>query len=205
MGRIEEICSYIDDCETFADIGCDHGYCTEYALKSGKCKSAVISDVSAKSLLKAEALLKDYIASGRCRAVCCDGLKKIAPDCELVLIAGMGGMEIIKILTEGFIPRRFVFQPMKNAEEIRKYLIGSGCKITADDIFFDGKYYFILKGERGGGTANYTKEELAFGRDSLKNPVFRSFAEEEIAKLSRYTITSALEAKINFIKKAACL
>ncbi|MGN1060623.1 MAG: tRNA (adenine(22)-N(1))-methyltransferase [Candidatus Coproplasma sp.] len=205
MGRIEEICSYIDECESFADVGCDHGYCTLHALKSGKCKTAVISDLSAKSLSKAERLLEKYIAEGRCKSVCGDGLEGVDRECELVLIAGMGGMEIIKILTEGFIPRRFIFQPMKNAEELRGFLIESGCKITVDDIFCDGKYYFIIKGEKSGGTKEYGKEELAFGRDSLKNPVFKEFAEEEIKKLSAFKLTLALEEKINFIKKAASL
>ncbi|MGN0806198.1 MAG: class I SAM-dependent methyltransferase [Candidatus Coproplasma sp.] len=204
MGRIEEICSYIDNSESFADIGCDHGYCTLHALKSGKCERAVITDVSAKSLAKAEKLLEEYIAEGRCKSVCCDGLSGVE-DCEEVLIAGMGGMEIIKILTEGFIPRKFILQPMKNAEELRRFLIGSGCKITADDIFFDGKYYFIIKGERSGGTKEYSAQELAFGKDSLKNPVFKDFAGEEIKKLSAFKLTSALEEKINFIKKAANL
>ncbi len=205
MGRLEIICSYIDDCQSFADIGCDHGYCTLHALQSGKCKTAVISDISAKSLAKAENLLKDYISVGRCRSVCCDGLEGVSEDCELALIAGMGGMEIIKILTEGFIPRRFILQPMKNAEELRRFLIDSGCKIVADDIFYDGKYYFLIKGERSGGTERYTKEQLVFGRDSLNNPVFCQFAKEEIAKLSGYGQSPALEEKINFLKKAANL
>ncbi|MGN1373061.1 MAG: tRNA (adenine(22)-N(1))-methyltransferase [Candidatus Coproplasma sp.] len=205
MGRIEEICSYIDYCESFADIGCDHGYCTLYALKSGKCQRAVIADVSAKSLAKAERLLKSYIEQGRCTSVCCDGLQEIDDDCQQVLIAGMGGMEIIKILSEGFIPRKFIFQPMKNSEELRRFLISKGCKLTADDIFFDGNYYFIIKGERTGGTEGYSEEEFAFGRDSLKNPVFKEFAQKEVEKLISYNVNSALDSKIDFIKKAASL
>lgn len=205
MDRIETICSYIDDCASFADVGCDHGYCTLHALKSGKCKTAVISDVSAKSLSKAERLLKDYITAGRCRPVCCDGLKDIGTDTDLVLIAGMGGMEIIKILTEGFIPQRFIFQPMKNSKELRKFLLDNGCKITVDDIFYDGKYYFLIKGEREGGTSEYTGEQLMFGRDSLTNPVFKEYAENEIEKLKGYGSSPSLEEKINLLKKAARL
>lgn len=205
MGRIEEICSYIDSSENFADIGCDHGYCTLHALKSGKCHSAIIADVSAKSLAKAESLLKGYIEQGRCRSVCCDGLQKIESDCDQVLIAGMGGMEIIKILTEGFIPKKFILQPMKNAQELRKFLIANGCKITADDIFYDNNYYFIIKGERCGGTESYSEEQLAFGKDSLNNPVFKEFAQKEVEKLSAYNANAALDERINFIKKAAKL
>ena len=178
------ICAYIDRCRTFADIGCDHGYCTQYVLKNRLCDGAIISDVSAKSLNKAEKLLAPFIEKGVCRAVCCDGLREIPEDAEQVLIAGMGGEEIIKILSEGFIPRKFILQPMKNADKLRRYLIDRGCKIIADDIFKDNKFYFIIKGERSGGCASYTAQQLAFGRDSLKNPVFREYAAEELRKRS---------------------
>ncbi len=182
MDRIEYICSYISPCADFADVGCDHGYCSLYALKSGKCDKAYISDISAKSLAKAEALLKEYIDRGVCFPVCGDGLAGIPVDTEQVLIAGMGGMEIIKILKEGFIPRKFIFQPMKNADKLRAFLIERGCLITDDDIFFDGKYYFIIKGERTGGTATYSAAQLFFGRDSLNNPVLCGYIKEQLEK-----------------------
>lgn len=186
MGRIEKLCAYLDKCRTFADVGCDHGYCTQYALENGLCESAVIADISAKSLSKAQNLLSDYIADGRVKSVCCDGLEEIDQDTDEVLIAGMGGEEIIKILSSAFIPNKFVFQPMKNAPLLRKYLIERGAKIVRDDIFEDGKYYFVIKGERMGGTAEYGELETEFGKDSLKNPVFLAFARIELDKKLSY-------------------
>mgnify|MGYP003307993812 CR=1 FL=1 len=35
--RIDTLCSLLDKVETFADVGCDHGYCSEYMLKNGLC------------------------------------------------------------------------------------------------------------------------------------------------------------------------
>lgn len=189
----------------FIDVGCDHGYCTLYALKNGKCQNAIVTDVSPKCLAKAESLLQKYISDGRCKSVCCDGLNGIEAEGELVLIAGMGGMEIIKILSEGFIPNRFILQPMKNAEKLRHFLIEKGCKICVDDIFYDGKYYFIIKGERYGGTDNYSPNQLKFGRDSLQNPIFSDYAKEEVAKLESYGQQATLTEQINFLKKAASL
>lgn len=189
MGRIEILCSYIDNCQSFADVGCDHGYCTQYALKSGKCKSAIIADVSAKCLAKAEKLLSEYIKSGVCRSVCCDGLSDIPERTEQVLIAGMGGEEIIKILSQGFIPRKFILQPMKNAPKLREFLLARGCKITADDIFRNDKFYFVIKGERGGGTSAYSQSQLFFGRDSLNNPVLKEYAQAELEKRQRHLLS----------------
>ena len=55
--RIDTLCSLLKEAETFADVGCDHGYCSEYMLKNGLCENVVFSDISKGSLKKAEILL----------------------------------------------------------------------------------------------------------------------------------------------------
>ena len=186
MERIDKLCTYLFKCKTFADVACDHGYIAEYMLENGLCESAVVSDISEKCLNKAEKLLSKYIAAGKCRAVCCDGLKEIDRDTDLVMIAGIGGEEIIKILSEGFIPESFIFQPMKNADTLRKYLLKNNCSIETDDIFTDGKkYYFIIKGGKG-HAQDYTAEQLLYGKDSLNNPVFYKYLKEELNKKKSY-------------------
>lgn len=200
MGRIEEICARLNRCLTFADVGCDHGYCTKYMLDNGLCDTAYISDISSKSLSKAERLLPEYISCGKCISVCCDGLQGFKTLPEQVLIAGLGGEEIIKILSVG-IPKKFVFQPMKNAPQLRVFLISNGCKILNDDIFEDGKYYFIIKGENYGGD-KYSAMELEFGRDSFKNPVFAGYLKEELAKFQGYlSLADTAEAAESLNKK----
>ena len=182
MGSIEELGALIDPCESFADVGCDHGYCARHALKSGKCENVLITDISAKCLAKAEKLLAEYVREGKCRAVCCDGLKGVSADTEQVLIAGMGGEEIISILSEGFIPRKFILQPMKNADKLRKFLLDNGCKLTYDGIFKDERFYFVIKGERSGGVEKYTPACLAFGKDSIGTVALEEFAAIELSK-----------------------
>ncbi len=187
MDRISQLCSYLKPCKSFADVACDHGYCARFMLKNNLCNRAVISDISAKSLSKAEKLLSGYIAEGKCRSVCCDGLELIPEDTEQVLIAGIGGEEIIKILKNSYVPENFVFQPMKNAPSLRKFLLDSGCAIEKDDIFTDGKnYYFIICGLKSGGKNIYTSAQLEYGKDSLKNPVLKAYLEEELAKKQSY-------------------
>ena len=78
----------------------------------------------------------------------------------------------------------------------KKYKLKKGVKILSFDneeaedaldyIFYDGKYYFVIKGERRGGTEEYSSAELFFGRDSLKNPALKSYAEAELIKRERY-------------------
>ena len=50
-----------------------------------------------------------------------------------VKIAGMGGSEMLAIITDkkyGFIPKRFVLQPMHDAEKLRRYLVENGADIS---------------------------------------------------------------------------
>lgn len=192
--RIEKICSEIPRSELFADVGCDHGYCAEYALKNGLCARAYITDISVECLKKAETLLRDYILAQRCTPVCTDGLNGLPerPDC--VLIAGMGGEEIVKILSTEYLPARLLLQPMKNSEKVRAFLISRGCKIFSDYTFFaEGKYYDFISAACSGGDS-YSDWEISFGRDNLKSPspafVGKLRAEEQ--KLRAYLENSSL-------------
>ena len=182
--RIEKICSYLKAAESFADVGCDHGYCSEYMLKNGLCKRVILSDISKGSLQKAKDLLAEYILDGRAVAVLGDGFVGVPKDTQEVLIAGMGGSEIISILSDeryGFIPEYFVLQPMHDSEKLRRYLVEKGVCILRDFTFFDGKYYDLIVGRRGVedgatgaekgatvGLEEYSEDEYEFGRDNLR-------------------------------------
>lgn len=184
-GRLETIAAAAGACRVFADIGCDHGYCTRYMLRNKLCERAYITDISAKSLSKAVNLLREEIAEGRCFPVVTDGLDGIPelPDC--VLIAGMGGEEIVKILSRTVLPARFVLQPMKNSPRVREFLLGRGARITRDITFGDGgKYYDLIVGDLSGGDM-YSARELRYGRDNLKglSEAFVRQQTEEIGKL----------------------
>lgn len=186
-GRIGHICSVLPPCRVFADVGCDHGYMARHVLRSGLCERAYISDVSAGSLEKAKTLLRAEIEAGRCIPVVADGMKGLPEDVDLLLIAGMGGEEIVKILEEGYLPEKFVFQPMKNSEKVRAYLAERGCRITADYTFGEGYFYDLIIGERTGGEP-YTEWEIAFGRDNLRSlpPAFIGKIRKEREKLRAY-------------------
>ncbi len=169
--RISEICAQLERAKVFADVGCDHGYMAEYMLKNGLCERAYITDISAKSLKKAETLLFPYIEEKKCIPVVTDGLDGLPEKCDFVLIAGLGGEEIIKILSRAYIPSRFLFQPMKNSEKLRRFLIARGAGIDRDYTFSEGsarrKYYDLILGSADGG-GSYTEREYRFGRDNLK-------------------------------------
>lgn len=206
--RIEILCSLLTEAETFADIGCDHGYCTEYMLKNGLCKKAIFSDISKGSLLKAEKLLAVYVKEKKATPVLGDGFYGVDKSVDEVLIAGMGGAEIISILSDekyGFIPKRFVFQPMHDAEELRRYLLANGAYIERDFTFEDNKFYDCIVGGKETQTRKtlpYTDEEYEFGRENLQTQplAFVNRTKKQIRNIDKY-----LTAPLNESSKAELL
>lgn len=201
MGRIERICAVLPRCRVFADVGCDHGYCTRYMLDNALCERAYVSDVSAACLKKAELLLGADIAAGRCVPVCADGMDGLPEEPDCLLIAGMGGEEIVRILARRpVLPQMFVLQPMKNTEKVRAFLLSRGAGIQNDFTFRDGKFYDLIVGTRSGGTT-YSDFELRYGRDNLLSP-----SHDFLQKLSKdaATLRLALRTK-NGAKREASL
>ena len=182
--RLKIIFSELVSCKKFADVGCDHGYIAKAMLDANKAERVIISDISAPSLKKAEDLLSAYPAD-RVKAVVCDGLSGVDGDCDQVLIAGMGGEEIVSILSAAEnLPVHLVLQPMKNADKVRNKALSLGYRIVKDYVFKAGKFYFLLVCERG--KDKYTDDELFFGRDNLNAPSadFKEYARKEYAKYS---------------------
>lgn len=200
--RIDMLCSLLTPAELFADVGCDHGYCSEYMLKNSLCKRAILSDISKGSLLKAETLLSEYIAEGRATAVLGNGFYGVPDSADEVLIAGMGGCEIVDILSDkkyGFLPQTFVFQPMHDAEKLRRYLIDKGAYLERDFTFSaDNKFYDVIRGRRllSGETLQiYTAAEYEFGRENLRSrpTAFAEKLEKQLKNTNRYLSDPALQ------------
>lgn len=148
----------------FADIGCDHGYVSELMAKNRRAKKIYAADISAPSLKKAERLLTGFPCV---TAVVSDGFVGLPERADQALIAGMGGEEIIKILSSaGYKPERLVLQPMKNADKLRAYLNKNGYVLLKDYTFKDGKFYDLIVAERGEETL--TAEEIKYGKDNVR-------------------------------------
>lgn len=186
--RLQVIVSEIPTCLSFADVGCDHGYVAKSVLDCGKCSNVTVSDISAPSLEKAKRLLAPYVASGKVKAVVCDGLSGYEY-CQVVLIAGMGGEETVKILSEApFKPQTVVLSPMKNQSKVRRYLEQSGYGIVKDYTIYDSHFYHIMVAELGFEASPYSDAELEFGRTNLKERQadFIAYLKKELEKARSY-------------------
>ncbi len=198
--RFKIILDNLKKCEVFADVGCDHGYIAYKMLELKKCRNAIITDISAKCLKKADELLKKDF-DGRYSSFVTDGLKGV-PYADEVLIAGMGGEIIVEILDNAdFLPEKIVLQPMKNSEKVRKTLVEKGYFIERDYTFKAGKFYDIIVAEKG--KDEYREEEYLFGRDNIreKGEAFKEQTSNKIEKLKTALKTATEENREDIEKR----
>ncbi len=150
--RLRAIVDCVDG-DALADVGCDHGKVSIACLAEGRVKSVVACDISQKSLQKAVDLAQFLGVDGLQFRVG-DGLSVIADgEVDCVVIAGMGGGEIMNILAN--MPNgieRLVLSPQKNIIELREFLSQSGYYIAKDIIVEEsGKFYVVVKAEVANG------------------------------------------------------
>ncbi len=197
--RLENLVNLCDKVKTIADIGCDHGYVTAELILSNKCDRVVATDVSARSLNKAIQFCDSLNICSYISFREGDGFKVVfkSDGVKQAIIAGLGGMEIIKILEEKKIRlKNFVLQPMRDVVKLREYLIQHRYKIIADYMVFeDGVFYNILKVKKG--RTRLQPLEIYFGKDNFdwNTEVFKQYLLYEKEKLL------SLSEKINGLTK----
>ena len=155
-----------------ADIGADHGKISAQLLLDNKVDFAYVTDVSSKSLEKAQALIKSLDLLDKAKFVVCNGFDGLedADKKYQAIIAGMGGEEIIKILSKLQKKEKvhsLILQPQKNVVQVREFLVANGYKILKDIVVKDkNQFYFVIKATFGKDAL--TKEQLYFGKTNLE-------------------------------------
>ena len=171
-----------------ADIGTDHGYLPIYLLEKGIIDFAVCSDIKKGPLANAEKNIKIHGLESKTRLCLADGLCGIKPnEADTAVIAGMGGEMIAHILGEGMPDgiERFILQPMRNVDILRKKLHELGLKITQEKLVREkDKFYIIICTEKGEHTS-WSEEEYTVSPFLKKDPLWAEYAAKEKRKLLR--------------------
>ncbi len=216
--RINTICHFVDK-KVIAEIGADHGYITLSLFENNKIDFAYLTDISSSSLQKAVNNFSNKSFLNKTKFLVGDGLtvfeqietngtkiKDNCPKIEQIIIAGMGGNEIIKILnnnTQCFA--NFVLQPQRNVVDLRKYLVQNNFNILKDVMVKDGKiFYNVLKVVKCQTKQNLSNVEILFGKTNLqeRNEFFIDYLKFELDKLQGFEKkTEEVKEKILQIKK----
>lgn len=167
--RLLAIAEAAKGAKVVADIGTDHAYVPVYMCLELGTDYAIAADINKGPLERADANIKKYGLQNRITTRLSDGLKKFeADDADTVVIAGMGGTLIAKILEDSPQMKkdkiRFVLQPMTAEEELRRYLLGNGYTIKDECLAREGeKLYTIITAEVGNDEA-YAEVFLHVGK-----------------------------------------
>lgn len=166
--RIKFLASITKPNGTVVDVGCDHGYLGYLVLKNYN-YDVIFTDISEKCLEKAKTLIEKEKLNNKYRFICTNGLENINEDVDTVVIAGMGGFEILNIILNAKINiKKYVLQPMKNVLTLKSKLLLLGYKIEFDKIIKDDKFYEYLIITKN-SCNSLTREEYFFGKDNLNS------------------------------------
>ena len=168
------------------DVGTDHALLPCWLIQQGAV-SVIASDINDGPLLSAKETIAQY-GCGGITLVKSDGLKNI-PFAEDVIIAGMGGELIGRILSEcTFLSDDFrcILQPMTKAEELRRSMYGNGFEIiTERTAHAHGKCYTVIHGRFTGKRAEIDDETAFFGKNAD-----RAYIEKQLAALDKMGLGS---------------
>ena len=204
-----------------ADVGTDHGFVPIRLIESGKVKHVVAMDVRKGPLERACEHVEEYHMEDQIETRLSDGLKELKPgEADTVIIAGMGGELIIKILENGRhmwdSVSQWVLSPQSEIFKVRRWLFENGFVIRKEEMVLeDGKFYTVMdvRREKDADSEGKTVDPdvLSLSEDSrmlygdylirTKNPVLLTYLKEEEAKLLRFI--EDLSAKAGDSERAA--
>jgi tRNA (adenine22-N1)-methyltransferase len=150
-GRLKLIVDSIPECTTLVDIGTDHAYIPIHAVRQGKCERALAADLRPGPLRMAQANIIRYGMQDVIETRLGDGLEPIrAEECEVIVIAGMGGPLIRKILSDSpekvQKARRLLLQANNAVDALRRWLYQNGFEISSEKLAEDsGKLYCLIE------------------------------------------------------------
>ncbi len=207
--RMQMVTDMVSKGNVLADIGCDHGFVSIYLLENGICPKVIAMDVNEGPLLRAREHIEERGLSSYIDVRLSDGMEKLLyGEADSILIAGMGGRLVIRILTDCMKKakalKEIILQPQSELHLVRKFLNESGFHILEENMVRDnGKYYPAMRAVwQEDEPKPLSEEELWYGPLLLqkKNPVLREYLENEKAKYMQ--IAKDIEAKGNNVDKA---
>lgn len=156
-------------CETLYDIGSNHGFLAVHMLWTGRCRRAVLCDISANALSRARGLVARAGLADRAAFAVTDGFAGLDPQPgDAAAILGMGGRTIAAILREG-LPCPVVLQANVEIACARRRVEQAGMHIAREGVArAAGRLYVVMRAEPG-PAAPMSEAELRLGPALLRD------------------------------------
>ena len=185
--RLMSALPYLKKRGAVIDVGTDHAYLPIFLVGQEISSRALACDINRGPIDSAARNITAAGLADQIETLCTDGLHGTEDFCpDDVLIFGMGGELIIRILSEAPWVRNanigLVLQPMTRAHLLRRWLLENGFAIVGETITYEDRYYQTIAARYCGKSEEYTEEELLLGRLNIQNnaPNLGGFVEHEI-------------------------
>ncbi len=224
--RLSAIAGMVREGSVVADVGTDHALLPVSLVRSGVCPRAAASDISCDAARRAEKNVREAGLADRISVHVRDGLNGYeSGDADVLVISGMGGPLMIRILsenpdlTESF--GEMILSPQSEIRQVRIWLRGNGYMLE-DEAFVEdaGHGYTIMRTCRGEETL-YGEDPVTRRAQEAYGPILldnqdqnlRAYVQRETARLDEALIQVSRAAsgrgarriaELNEEKEAAC-
>lgn len=148
MDRIELLASLAKDANSLVDCGCDHGYTSIKALKSYNVNHCYLLDINDGPLNNAKANVSKENLLDKCDFILSDGLKEFNDDADVLIVAGMGGLLISKILLDDYEKakkfKKIIIDAHSEIDKLRANLISKYFVFDNEILIQDGKHNYVI-------------------------------------------------------------
>ncbi len=159
--RLRTVADMLPACDTFYDIGTDHGKLPAYLLKTQKCRRAVLTDNAERPLNRARRLFRREKL--KATFIQTDGLAGISPNTgDALAICGMGAHVMLGIL-ERSLPCHGVLQPSARIEVLRKGLPKADIAIINERLARQGGRFYVCLYVEPGSAKEVSDREAYIG------------------------------------------
>lgn len=221
--RLQAVADLVDHTGCVADVGTDHGYIPIYLIEHEICRKAIAMDIRKGPLQRAQEHIEEHQLGAYIQTRLSDGLTGLGyEEADAIVIAGMGGALMGRILTEGAAVMGdqtvLVLQPQSELSEFRRFLQEQGYQLLAEDMVKeDGKFYPMMKVCRsnavngqslmGAGMPPCPREELEYGPLLIRqhHPVLKEYLQWQLGQkekiLENLSQNARTEGKAERIKQ----
>ena len=186
--RLQTVADTVTKGNSVADIGCDHAYIAIYLIEEAIAPKVIAMDINKGPLKRANENIRSKGYENSIETRLSNGLEKLnKEEVDTVLMAGIGGVLMIRILEEGrevlAHSKELVLSPQSEIAQVRKYLHDNHFAITEEKMVLDeGKYYVVIKAAQVVQSEKYDREVFyQYGKLLIENkePVLWDYLKRE--------------------------
>lgn len=197
--RLKTISDFVIKGNIVADVGADHGLVEKYLIENEISPKVI----AIENKIGPFDILKNALKNtGKVEILLSDGIKDINSEVKTVIVAGMGGINVVNILTNN--PKKLInvdqiiIDAHRDQSLVRSEIIKLGYKIQKEEIVFEqNKFYNIISFIKG--KSKYNKTQLEWGYNVDKLEIFDDYKKHHLNLLKKKV--KALENSKNFNEK----